>query len=265
MALNILVGYTGLVSFGHGAWFGLGAYAAGAGRSASCFRGRSCCRWRRAGRRRAVARLRLPDPAPARRLLLAADLALSAMLYAVAFRWTEVTGGENGLGGIVRPVWSGCRSTIAAPSTRWWPSIARGAGRLPLALPPLAARARCWSRSARTSNARASSATPPTATSSLAFVVSAMITGLAGMLLLFNNRMTSADPISVRVLRRAAGDGDHRRHALVPRPGAGRAVLRDLPRLPVERHGGLAALLRPAVRRLHRVLADRARWGCTSR
>ena len=29
MALNILVGYTGLTSFGHGAWFGLGAYAAG--------------------------------------------------------------------------------------------------------------------------------------------------------------------------------------------------------------------------------------------
>ncbi|MBC7037481.1 ABC transporter, partial [Salmonella enterica subsp. enterica serovar Enteritidis] len=30
-------------------------------------------------------------------------LALSAMLYAVAFRWTDVTGGENGLGGITRP------------------------------------------------------------------------------------------------------------------------------------------------------------------
>ena len=28
MALNILVGHTGLVSFGHGAWFGIGAYAA---------------------------------------------------------------------------------------------------------------------------------------------------------------------------------------------------------------------------------------------
>ena len=28
MALNMLVGHTGLVSFGHGAWFGLGAYAA---------------------------------------------------------------------------------------------------------------------------------------------------------------------------------------------------------------------------------------------
>src|SRR3954453_9584093 len=29
MALNILVGYTGLTSFGHGAWFGLAAYGAG--------------------------------------------------------------------------------------------------------------------------------------------------------------------------------------------------------------------------------------------
>ncbi len=29
MALNILVGYTGLTSFGHGAWFGLAAYAVG--------------------------------------------------------------------------------------------------------------------------------------------------------------------------------------------------------------------------------------------
>ena len=29
-------------------------------------------------------------------------LALTAMLFAIAFRWTEVTGGENGLGGITR-------------------------------------------------------------------------------------------------------------------------------------------------------------------
>src|SRR3954467_2321060 len=28
LGLNVLVGYTGLVSFGHGAWFGLGVYAA---------------------------------------------------------------------------------------------------------------------------------------------------------------------------------------------------------------------------------------------
>src|SRR4029078_3029702 len=36
-------------------------------------------------------------------------LALAAMLYTVAFRWTEVTGGENGLGGITRPEWLGVR------------------------------------------------------------------------------------------------------------------------------------------------------------
>src|SRR6202000_2297360 len=30
-------------------------------------------------------------------------LAVAAMLYSVSFRWTEVTGGENGLGGITRP------------------------------------------------------------------------------------------------------------------------------------------------------------------
>lgn len=29
MGLNLCIGYTGLVSFGHSAWFGIGAYAAG--------------------------------------------------------------------------------------------------------------------------------------------------------------------------------------------------------------------------------------------
>jgi len=29
MGLNLCVGYTGLVSFGHSMWFGIGAYAAG--------------------------------------------------------------------------------------------------------------------------------------------------------------------------------------------------------------------------------------------
>jgi branched-chain amino acid transport system ATP-binding protein len=29
MGLNLCIGYTGLVSFGHSTWFGIGAYAAG--------------------------------------------------------------------------------------------------------------------------------------------------------------------------------------------------------------------------------------------
>ena len=50
MGLNLLVGYTGLSLFGHGAWFGLGVYAAahhpapppaGPTRPAECARGAS--------------------------------------------------------------------------------------------------------------------------------------------------------------------------------------------------------------------------------
>jgi len=36
MGLNLCVGYTGLVSFGHGAWFGIGAYAAGIIQNTGC-------------------------------------------------------------------------------------------------------------------------------------------------------------------------------------------------------------------------------------
>src|SRR3954463_926359 len=108
MALNILVGHTGLVSFGHGAWFGLAAYAA------ALFQ-------------RNLMHDSFFGPTIAGVLIVAVlatafgflilrrrgvyfsllTLALSAMLYAVAFRWTEVTGGENGLGGIVRPSGAG--------------------------------------------------------------------------------------------------------------------------------------------------------------
>src|SRR5437660_1229830 len=105
MALNILVGHTGLVSFGHGAWFGLAAYAAAMAQR-DPFKGSFL----------------LPLAIGLAAVVLAAcafgflilrrrgvyfsllTLALSAMLYTVAFRWTEVTGGENGLGGITRPV-----------------------------------------------------------------------------------------------------------------------------------------------------------------
>ena len=75
MALNILVGHTGLVSFGHGAWFGLGAYAAALTQT-SLVPGldavADAVRARVPAASPSIAR-RLPRPAPARRLLLAAD------------------------------------------------------------------------------------------------------------------------------------------------------------------------------------------------
>src|SRR5258706_1998127 len=104
MALNILVGHTGLVSFGHGAWFGLAAYAAAL-----------------------LQRNWMHDsffgPTIAGVLIVAVvatafgflilrrrgvyfslfTLALAAVLYAVSVRWTAVTRGEDRLRGITRP------------------------------------------------------------------------------------------------------------------------------------------------------------------
>ena len=97
MGLNVLVGYTGLVSFGHGAWFGLGAYAAAL----------SQLHWFAGG---------IVLPAVFALLFVAITstalgalilrrrgvyfslltLALTAMLFAVAYRWTALTGGESG-------------------------------------------------------------------------------------------------------------------------------------------------------------------------
>jgi len=197
MALNILVGYTGLTSFGHGAWFGLAAYAAGMAQRA----------WFNDGfflplatglgivfalswvfgflilRRRGV-------------YFSLLTLALAAVLYSVAFRWTEVTGGENGLGGIKRPAFAGISFESA---WHFYALVAVAAffamyglwrfHRSPLGAVLVAI---------RENEQRARFIGFPTNNVKLfAFVASATLTGFAGMLLMFNNRMTSAEPISV--------------------------------------------------------------------
>jgi branched-chain amino acid transport system ATP-binding protein len=103
MGLNLCIGYTGLVSFGHGTWFGIGAYAAGLIQlhlfpgeiwlpllastivvaTASAFIGVIILR------RRGV-------------YFSLLTLALAALTYTTAFRWSNVTGGEDGLGGLKR-------------------------------------------------------------------------------------------------------------------------------------------------------------------
>lgn len=101
--LNILVGYTGLTSFGHSAWFGLGAYAAALAQKhwlpgqillptllALVFVAVTST---------AVGFLILRRRGVYFSLL---TLALVALCYSISFRWTEVTGGEDGLGGLAR-------------------------------------------------------------------------------------------------------------------------------------------------------------------
>src|SRR6476619_891653 len=103
MALNLCVGYTGLVSFGHSVWFGIGAYAAGLLQlhwfhnqiwipillSMAFVAALSTVAGFLILRRRGV-------------YFSLLTLALSALTYTVAFRWTEVTGGEDGLSGLKR-------------------------------------------------------------------------------------------------------------------------------------------------------------------
>jgi len=197
MALNILVGYTGLVSFGHGAWFGLAAYATAVMQ-----------------REYFKESFLLPVAAGVGSVLVLSwvfgflilrrrgvyfsllTLALSAMLYAVAFRWTDMTGGENGLGGIVRPKLAGFSFENANGFYAMVAAIGFAAllllwrfHRSPLGTVLVAI---------RENEQRARFVGYPTDRYKLAaFVASAGLTGLAGVLLTFNNRMTSAEPISV--------------------------------------------------------------------
>lgn len=102
MSLDLMVGYTNLVSFGHAAAYGFGAYASG------------------------YMLLKTGLPLPAAVLLAALltgivaigvgwvctlatgvsfsmlTLAFAQLLYAISFKWTSVTGGSDGLAGIPR-------------------------------------------------------------------------------------------------------------------------------------------------------------------
>lgn len=103
MGLNLLVGYTGLVSFGHAAWFGIGGYAAALAQL-HWFKGQMFLPFAfsilfTAGLSLIVGLLILRRRGVYFSLL---TLALCALTFATAFRWTSLTGGEGGLGGIER-------------------------------------------------------------------------------------------------------------------------------------------------------------------
>ena len=103
MGLNILVGYTGLVSFGHGAWFGLGAYAAALSQR-HWFAGDVILPTLFAMLFVAVTALLSGALILRRRGVYFSllTLALTALLFAIGYRWTEFTGGESGLCGVTR-------------------------------------------------------------------------------------------------------------------------------------------------------------------
>ena len=103
MGLNLCIGYTGLVSFGHGAWFGIGAYAAGLIQR-NWFSNDIFLPLLLAAIVVAVISTFVGFVILRRRGVYFSllTLALSALAYTIAFRWTAVTGGEDGLGGLKR-------------------------------------------------------------------------------------------------------------------------------------------------------------------
>jgi ABC-type branched-subunit amino acid transport system permease subunit len=103
LGLNMLVGFTGLTSFGHSAWFGIGAYAAAIAQK-HWFPGQVALPLAFSVAFVALLSLAVGVLILRRRGVYFAllTLALSALTYTVAFRWTELTGGEDGLGGLSR-------------------------------------------------------------------------------------------------------------------------------------------------------------------
>ena len=104
LGFNLLLGYTGLLSFGHGAFFGLAAYAA------ALFQihlapGSFLLPIAFAVAFAALTGLVIGFLVLRRRGVYFSllTLAFTAMVFYIVYRWTSFTGGENGLGGIRRP------------------------------------------------------------------------------------------------------------------------------------------------------------------
>src|SRR5215468_7361983 len=103
MGLNLCIGYTGLVSFGHSTWFGIGAYAAGL-IQLRFFPGEIWLPLLFSMAIVAIASTVIGMLILRRRGVYFSllTLALAALVYTTAFRWTSLTGGEDGLGGLKR-------------------------------------------------------------------------------------------------------------------------------------------------------------------
>ncbi|HXD44944.1 MAG TPA: branched-chain amino acid ABC transporter ATP-binding protein/permease [Pseudolabrys sp.] len=195
--LNLCVGYTGLVSFGHSAWFGIGAYAA-ALLQKNVFPGEiwlpiAASMLIVAVLSTAVGALILRRRGVYFSLL---TLALSALTYTIAFRWSEVTGGEDGLGGLKRgmlgPVF------LDDPVAFYILIAVTGLAALYILLRLTRSPFGHVLVAIRENQLRATFQGYPVERYKLGvFVISAVVTGLAGALLAFQTYLASAEGVSV--------------------------------------------------------------------
>jgi branched-chain amino acid transport system permease protein len=110
MSLNLLVGYGGMISFGHAAYFGAGAYA--------CALLMKLAHWPFSLALPAAAIITIAIALVAGYFCVQLTkvyfsmltLAFAQIIWAVCFRWNDLTGGDQGLNGIPYPDFSWVRS-----------------------------------------------------------------------------------------------------------------------------------------------------------
>jgi branched-chain amino acid transport system ATP-binding protein len=197
MGLNLCVGYTGLVSFGHGTWFGIGAYAAGL-IQLHWFGGEIWLPLLLSMAVVAVASTLVGFVILRRRGVYFSllTLALSALAYTTAFRWSNVTGGEDGLGGLKR----GSIGTFSLDNAlTYYITVALiGLGVLYVLLRLVRSPFGHVLVAIRENQLRATFQGYPVERYKLGvFVISAVVTGLAGALIGFQNYLVSAEAVSV--------------------------------------------------------------------
>jgi branched-chain amino acid transport system ATP-binding protein len=197
MGLNLLVGYTGLTSFGQAMWFGIGGYAAGL-IQLHWFGGEI---WLPlllsmvvvAVLATVVGVLILRRRGVYFSLL---TLALAALTYTIAFRWSDVTGGEDGLGGLKR----GSIGPISLDDARAYYVLVALIGLAVLYLLLRVVRSPFGHvlMAIRENPLRATFQGYPIERYKLAvFVISAVVTGFAGALIGFQTYLVSAEAVSV--------------------------------------------------------------------
>ena len=197
MGLNLCIGYTGLVSFGHSTWFGLGAYAAGL-IQLHWFPGQIWLPLLLAMVIVALSSAIIGMIILRRRGVYFSllTLALAALTYTTAFRWSEVTGGEDGLGGLKR---GSLGAFSLDDGLTYYVTVALiGLGVLYVLLRLVRSPFGHVLVAIRENQQRATFQGYPVERYKLAvFVISAMVTGLAGGLVAFQNYLVSAEAVSV--------------------------------------------------------------------
>jgi branched-chain amino acid transport system ATP-binding protein len=197
MGLNLCIGYTGLVSFGHSTWFGVGAYAAGL-MQLHWFPGEIWLPLLVSMVVVAVSSAVIGLIILRRRGVYFSllTLALAALTYTTAFRWSEVTGGEDGLGGLKR----GSIGALSLDDALTYYVVVALIGLCVLYALLRLVRSPFGHVlvAIRENQQRATFQGYPVERYKLAvFVISAVVTGLAGGLIAFQNYLVSAEAVSV--------------------------------------------------------------------